>query len=68
MRYYGEQYSLSMNLLSLLVKKELLKTSDVNAIQSEVRSEGISIEEALTKHGITLEEALKRFSTACRAA
>lgn len=48
-----------MNLLSLLVKKELLKASDVNAIQSEARTEGISIEEALGKHGITLEEALK---------
>jgi type IV pilus assembly protein PilB len=48
-----------MNLLSLLVKKELLKASDVNAIQSEARSANISIEEALEKHGITVEEALK---------
>ncbi len=48
-----------MNLLSLLVKKQMLKSSDVAAIQAEARKEKSSMEEALVKHGVSLEDALK---------
>ncbi len=48
-----------MNVLPLLVKKGLLKASDVAAIESEARTSGTTLEDVLIKRGITLEEALK---------
>lgn len=46
-----------MNLLSLLVKKNVLKAGDVAAIQNEAQADKISIEEALEKHGVAVADA-----------
>lgn len=46
-----------MNLLSLLVKKNVLKAGDVATIQNEARTDNTSIEEALEKHGVSMHDA-----------
>jgi type IV pilus assembly protein PilB len=51
-----------MNILPLLVKKNLLKGTDVSLVESEARKDGTSLEAALIKRGITAEQIVKTAS------
>lgn len=48
-----------MNVLPILVKNELIKASDVGAIESEARREKSTVEEVLVKRGMSLEDIMK---------
>lgn len=53
-----------MNLLPLLKEKGVIKEEDIAEIESEARSQGLTIENVLTKRGISMESVLKVASEA----
>lgn len=48
-----------MNILPLLVKEELIKASDVSAIENAARTENSTVEDVLVKRGMSLEDIMK---------
>ena len=52
-----------MNILDVLVQKNLLEKKDISEIEKEMKSSGLSVEEILVKRGIKPEDIL---ITVCR--